>query len=723
MSNLIKQLQQAAGHLALNSAVEPVGLDFDGTNDYLSRSSDLTGNADGKTFTFSAWLYSDNDGTTTDYIYESTTGYVRCYIDPVNRLYFYGMNSSGTFVFGVTLDSPALPKYSWVHIIISCDLTNTSNRHVYLNDAIYSSPSWNIYTNDNIDFTRDKHSIGARVTGESFFQGRLANVFLDYTYRDLSVEANRRLFNQIDSTRGLIPSSTVPSNPIIYLPMDDPDDQGRNDGTGGNFTVNGDPSQSQRGANQYNVVASEFDGSADYLARTNLTNSSGSKTFTIACTLYVDPSISGDDVVFSHGAGNGDVLQFNWNAGSTQFDLHGYNSSGTQILDYNLNMSQIKYKGRHIHFAISIDLSNATFKKISIDGVPVFGNTPIFTNDTIDFNSEDYAVGARSNIHDRKWTGQIGDFYFDTTYIDLSTSNPFWDSDNNKPAYLGEQGEIPTGSQPLIYLPLRADDAGNNLGSGGDFTVNSGPYTGARGYSEYWARSAYFGALDTNPFLSKSAVTGTWADHEFTLVVAWRKTVSGTYQTSLLELHEGPPSGFGILDIQINTSGVLDINGRLAGGGGILDATSTGAYGDTNWHIMFLSIDLRDTSKRKVYIDENVPSMTWTTYNTGQTLPLASTYYAAIGELYLNSHTRDGEIGFFYFNTHYTDFSVEDNRRLFVDALGYPVDLQANIDDGLVPNPLIYMKFDDTDALGTNSGTGGDFTVNGTVTAGADVKG
>jgi hypothetical protein len=31
----------------------PVGVDFDGTNDYLSRSSDLVGNADGKTFTFS----------------------------------------------------------------------------------------------------------------------------------------------------------------------------------------------------------------------------------------------------------------------------------------------------------------------------------------------------------------------------------------------------------------------------------------------------------------------------------------------------------------------------------------------------------------------------------------------------------------------------------------------------------------------------------------------
>jgi hypothetical protein len=58
-----------------------------------------------------------------------------------------------------------------------------------------------------------------------------------------------------------------------------------------------------------------------------------------------------------------------------------------------------------------------------------------------------------------------------------------------------------------------------------------------------------------------------------------------------------------------------------------------------------------------------------------------------------------------------------------VDALGYPVDLQPAIDAGDIPTPLIHMKFDDTSALGTNSGSGGDFTVNGTVTAGADVKG
>ena len=38
-------------------AIEPVGIDFNGANTFLSRSSDLTNNASGKEFTISFWIY------------------------------------------------------------------------------------------------------------------------------------------------------------------------------------------------------------------------------------------------------------------------------------------------------------------------------------------------------------------------------------------------------------------------------------------------------------------------------------------------------------------------------------------------------------------------------------------------------------------------------------------------------------------------------------------
>ena len=45
------------GSTASSGSVPAEGVDFDGTYDYLSRSTDLVGNVDSKTFTFSAWVY------------------------------------------------------------------------------------------------------------------------------------------------------------------------------------------------------------------------------------------------------------------------------------------------------------------------------------------------------------------------------------------------------------------------------------------------------------------------------------------------------------------------------------------------------------------------------------------------------------------------------------------------------------------------------------------
>jgi hypothetical protein len=110
---------------------------------------------------------------------------------------------------------------------------------------------------------------------------------------------------------------------------------------------------------------------------------------------------------------------------------------------------------------------------------------------------------------------------------------------------------------------------------------------------------------------------------------------------------------------------------------------------------------------------------TWSQTRTAFTLSELNTS----GILSQNGGTQvmDGKLGFFYINQNYTDFSQESNRNLFVDQLGYPKDLGSDGSNPTGSSPLIYMKFDDTSALGTNSGTGGNFTVNGTVTAGADV--
>lgn len=72
-----------------------------------------------------------------------------------------------------------------------------------------------------------------------------------------------------------------------------------------------------------------------------------------------------------------------------------------------------------------------------------------------------------------------------------------------------------------------------------------------------------------------------------------------------------------------------------------------------------------------------------------------------------------------WFTNEYIDFSVEANRRKFITAAFKPQDLGA---DGSTPTgtaPLIYLHLDDAEAAANfalNAGTGGDFTITGTLT-------
>ena len=210
-------------------------------SDYLSRSSDLSGNTDSNSFTFSVWLKFDNlNGYRIYQVSDGSNG--RFIIYPINSsiIQIKGYNSSGSTLMDGDL-SYSLATNVWYHILISIDLSSTSNRKVYINDVdVSSSVSWGTYTNGNIDFTNSIHEVSTDRHGGSYYDGNMAHLFLDYTYRNLATTSNRRLF--IDADGGSTPPSTLSAlSPIIYLPMTDGYSIGENLGTGGDFTSNNSP--------------------------------------------------------------------------------------------------------------------------------------------------------------------------------------------------------------------------------------------------------------------------------------------------------------------------------------------------------------------------------------------------------------------------------------------------------------------------------------------------
>ena len=703
--------QSKGGNYSLTDGASGVAdaIDFDGATDYLSRSSDLIGNADGKTFTFSAWvwnaggygcIYSNNDQ------FGDSHG-ITIRFDSTSLYIFGGTGGGGAVLNWFTANF--VPKYTWFHVLISIDLANSANRFVFINDvSVSSTPS--TYTNSNIDFTRTQHNVGSNPYGSYSNQQRFSNIYLDYTYRDLSVEANRRLFITADRKPAL---SQQALNPILYLPLNDPTQPGKNLGTGGDLTLNGVVARSGRGPNQFNGVYSTLNGAGQYLSKsTNLTGASNGKQLTVAFSFSTNNTSTQQLFNFAE---NTSERVWAYKSGANAV-INCRNSAGTDIFQvvfpYVVN--------RNYHVVLSIDLSNAANRALSVNGATNLATWTIYTNDSfaILYSTPNIRV-ASSPSGTQQLAGNLGNVFFDTKYIDLSQPANLakfvtGTGIDAKPADLGANGEKPFGTPPLIYLPMYGNNAGKNYGTGGDFTVNSGPFAGARGPNEFWGNKADF---------VPSAYLYQW------LSLGLNKSFSASFAVTFDDSNIGR-NVFSACGAEISNASVQiqrnGTNNKLllncqSVSGTALYAESDATFPAGSYNVQ-ICIDVSDVNKRKVFVNGVEVAMTYSFYNN---YSIAGTSFATIGAYcsHNGSSTQnylDGKLSEFYFTTDYIDFSQEANRLKFRDAFGNPVDLAPQIAAGTLPNPAIYMRFDPAN-FGKNSGTGGDFTVSGTITDGGQL--
>lgn len=674
MSKLSKALQAVAGNAA--SEILPEAIDFDGTNDYLSRSSDLTGNTDSKTFTFSAWIYLNTDNPR---LYHN--GYVSIGVDTSERLYgnMYAADASGDAI-NFICPTGSITLNTWVHILISADASNASNRSVYINDQAVSV-TWSAYNNKSIGFSRPAHGVAATSGGSSKLWGRLSSLFLDYTYRDLSVTNNRRLF----ITEDLKPADGLADlSPIIYLPLNDPEDIGNNTGTGGDFTVNGVMARSQRGPNQDNCLMSYMQTSSDYI------------TISQSTTTY-----NAITIAFTTSINTGSYWKAYPNNGADPFLDIGPTSVKLQISQFspsyvNKGTVYVNYDGLALggvrgvaHVVITVNVTTGAYQT-SINGNVQTG--------TVSLSAGNAQWGNLRLVTPSNTPWFAGEFYLDHVFTDLATDNPFWNSETQRPKSVRLVIEE-TGVTPLIALPFDAGDAGKNIGTLADFSVSSGPYIGARGASEYWSKSMNKLTWVNNSTLSVSTKT-------FSFVFAVKPP--DTTARHAINFTNGK------LDLCIPSTTTETI--FYAAGSTSLNIRHNLYMGSAlNWFIYFISIDMDDQSKTRWYVKPLdsyytlTPSLTFSSFSTGNAVTFEN-FAVNMQSGYSNNY----EMSSVYFTTSYIDFSQEAERLKFADAFGYPLNIEKQIEDGIVPTPTFYLPFDTPSNFGRNLGSGGDFTVNGT---------
>ena len=216
-------------------------VDYDGTNDTLLRGSDLTGNADSKVGTFSAWVRLDGSNASQLRITATVgnTFIVRRLSD--NTFGIQLENPAGTPILTLVSSTTYTSGATWLHITSAWDLS-VPVAHLFISDAD-DEAGGSTETDDTIDYTASDWAIGSNGGGGGQrWDGCMSEVYINTAeFLDISVEANRRKF--IDASGkavslgsdGSLPTGTAP---IVYLNGDSTNFE-INQGDGGDFSVTG----------------------------------------------------------------------------------------------------------------------------------------------------------------------------------------------------------------------------------------------------------------------------------------------------------------------------------------------------------------------------------------------------------------------------------------------------------------------------------------------------
>lgn len=217
-------------------------VNFDGTNDWLSRGAGFTGATDNKFALVSFWFNLKGGDGAGQLMFHSDVGFVQVRRDAANTITFFLFDPAAIALWQGTTTNTFLAAGGWVNFLFSVDTTTgVSTRKLYINDAL-ETITGEVKNAGNIDWTRLDWSIGASaITGVSKVNADYAEFYMTNEFLDLDVVSNRRKFisaggKPVDlETDGSGPTGTVP---LVYL--SGPTVSWRtNDGSGGGFTENG----------------------------------------------------------------------------------------------------------------------------------------------------------------------------------------------------------------------------------------------------------------------------------------------------------------------------------------------------------------------------------------------------------------------------------------------------------------------------------------------------
>lgn len=196
----------------------PLGVTFDGSNDYTSRNADHTGAADGKNGLISLWFKLNGGDGTLMVIYGNDGNDQEVRRNADNTISIVAASTGIGDDLLMVSNSTYTDDDSWHHLLCAYNVA-TGTKQLYI-DGADDLAAGSTSSNDNLDYTHANHLIGARSGGGNKFNGDLSEVYINLAATmDISTAANRELFIRANRPSNMGSDGSIPTGtaPICYF--------------------------------------------------------------------------------------------------------------------------------------------------------------------------------------------------------------------------------------------------------------------------------------------------------------------------------------------------------------------------------------------------------------------------------------------------------------------------------------------------------------------------
>lgn len=152
----------------------------------------------------------------------------------------------------------------------------------------------------------------------------------------------------------------------------------------------------------------------------------------------------------------------------------------------------------------------------------------------------------------------------------------------------------------------------------------------------------------------------------------------------------------------------------------LVGSTSSTFTSGATWHELLMSVDMANSAGSLIYVDDADAGFTGTSF-VNDVLRFTNADWS-IGALADGTLKFNGALVDLWFNTSWIDLTVTANRRKFRNSVGKPIPLGTTGQFPTGSSPFVFdhlTKGANASNFGTNLGTGGGWTIHGTLATGS----